>query len=70
MRSPSQTLLQGLGHLYATANDHHVDVAAGPFEKQVPHVATHDVAVDAYPVGHIAYCMKDFLVEKLSQFGI
>ena len=40
-----QLLLQGIGHLYAAAHHHHVDVAGRAFEEQIAHVAAHHIAL-------------------------
>ena len=43
----SEHLFQFFCHRDATADNHHVDIVGRPFQKDVPHVSAHDVALQA-----------------------
>ena len=57
-----------LCHLDAAANRHKVHVVAGPLQKDVPDISTHDIAFTVQFIGHIAHQFHDRQVDVFSYF--
>jgi hypothetical protein len=55
----SESVCHGSCHLDTAANYHDVNVLAGSFQKEVSHVATHDVGFHMHLVGHLSDEVKN-----------
>ena len=68
VRSTTHAPGHGLGHGYATPDDHHVDVLRWAFQEKVTHVAADDIGVDAHLVRHVTDEVEDGRIQELSEF--
>ena len=68
MRSATQSLAIGLGHLKTAAHNHHIDILAWTLQKQVTHISSHYITLQSQTVGSLRKQPEFLTVKQLGQF--